>query len=51
MPLNSIGLDSRLNELSIPITPKSEFGRRSYDLPKLEVIRSQPRRADLNWPS
>ena len=28
-----------------------KFGRRSYDLPKLEVIRSQPIRAVLNWPS
>ena len=29
------------------LTAESEFGRRSYDLPKLEVICSQI----LNWPS
>ena len=34
-----------------PRTPKSEFGQRRYDLPKLEIMRSQPRRADLTWTS
>ena len=40
-------MSSNLNKLYIDgfpysqRTPESDFGRRSYDLPKLEVMRSQ----------